>query len=166
MPPSLAGILRGAECACFKSATGRRSRRLCVLRVGPSRPLVDTYSSGLHDFTTIDPMVGPYSFGAVAAASEESGGKGSGGEGRVSGEGPRRQRPRGKGCGFWVVPVASTLEQPMSRPLCACVGRDTAVGLLARGALGPLVRCRSSSVFEPVLSCLSVFRLPLVFSNR
>lgn len=143
MPPSLAparGIPFSGESVRVSKAPRDGGRRLCVLRVGPSRPLVDTYSSGLHDFTTIDPMVGPYSFGAVAAASpsEESGGKGSGGEGRVSGEGPRRQRPRGKGCGFWVVPVASTLEQPMSRPLCACVGRDTAVGLLARGALGPL----------------------------
>ena len=134
------GIPFSGESVRVSKAPRDGGRRLCVLRVGPSRPLVDTYSSGLHDFTTIDPMVGPYSFGAVAAASpsEESGGKGSGGEGRVSGEGPRRRRPRGKGCGFWVVPVASTLEQPMSRPLCACVGRDTAVGLLARGALGPL----------------------------
>ena len=50
---------------------------------------------------------------------------------------------------------------PKLRP--RCVGRDTAVGFLARGALRS-VWCRSSSVFEPVLSvCLCVPAPPGVF---
>ena len=65
--------------------------------------------------------------------------------------------------------VRWVMELPM--PKGACCGpraRDTAesaVGFLASGALRS-VRCRSSSVFEPVLSCFLCVPAPPVFSKR